>query len=648
MVMMNYYNVAVSGRAYHSKKPLTYAHESLLKPGTLVTVPVRSKKLTGYILEIVSKPEFAVKDITRIDDNPPLPNPSIELHKWMESYYPTTSGVNLQLFMPNSILKNDKHKTPAATAVHTTTENVHPALRLEQTKVINQITESKSKTFLLHGETGSGKTRVYAELANEALKAKKSVLILTPEIGLTAQLVSNLKDLTNHPVITLHSQLTPKEKRLEWKKIANDKKGIVVIATRSGLFAPFQSLGLIVVDEAHEDAYKQDNSPHYHATRVAAKLGQLHGANVILGSATPSVVDYALFDSKQLPILKMSSTEGMDDLTYELVDLKDRSLFGTSPHLSSPLIKRIASALASKEQALVYLNRRGTARLVLCQQCGWENICKNCDIPLTFHADKHEMRCHTCGDALPPPSTCPVCSSPDIFYKQIGTKALISHIEKLFPEAKVARFDTDVGKSERLEARYEAVHSGEIDILVGTQLLSKGLDLPKLSTIGVIQADSSLTVPDFSAREKTYQQLHQITGRVARGHRKGHVVIQTHNPDSPLLKAAAKKDYSTFLDGELKERKQFLYPPFCYLLKITYSRRDNTAAQRLAEKSLGQIHKLKLRVRIAGPSPSFKAKTSGNYNWQIVIKSKDRGHLTNIITTLPPTARYDIDPINLL
>ncbi|MDZ7785813.1 MAG: primosomal protein N' [Candidatus Saccharibacteria bacterium] len=645
---MYYYEVRVAGNAYHSKKPLTYSSNRSLGSGTVVTVPVRKSELFGFVEREVKKPEFAVKPIARVADSPPLPAKALALWEWMESYYPSPSGSSLRLFMPGSVLKGK----PVATdklPVKPMEKATNPKLWTRQREVINQITHGNDSTYLLHGDTGSGKTRVYAELAKRFLGNNQSVLVLTPEIGLTSQLAADLQALTDVRPLVLHSQLTTKQRRELWQSIVESDEGQLIVGTRSSLFAPIKSLGLVVVDESHEDAYKQEQSPHYHAVRVAAQLSRLHGAKLILGSATPSVVDHALLQAKKLPVLRMRTDQPEEALDVEIVDLKQRGDFSTSPHLSRSLLTRVKRALKNNEQTLLFLNRRGTARLVLCQACGWEHLCPNCDIALTFHDDHHSMRCHTCGLTVSPYAACPECGSPDIFYKQVGTKALISHVRKLFPEATVARFDTDLAKSERLELRYEDVRSGKIDILVGTQLLSKGLDLPKLRVVGIVRADSSLGIPDFSAREKTYQQLHQIIGRVARGHREGEVVIQTYNPDSQLIAAASQKDFSTFLARELEERKTFLYPPFCFLLQITAShKQEEQAKQRIlyVKERLGTLKGL--RIKTVGPSPRFKAKAHGKFHWQLIVKSKRRGDLLKIIETLPKNVAYNIDPINLL
>lgn len=644
---MHYYEVQVASRAYHSKQALTYKSDKELSEGSVVTVPLRRQKVVAFVEKKVAQPTFSTKEIISLVDSPPIPKKARALHAWLEEYYPSRSNSSLQLFLPSSL--STKSRKPAVNSYTPKEQQSVPPLTKEQKSVLETVSASEATSFLLHGETGSGKTRVYAELVRKSLDNGKSALILTPEIGLTTQLASQLELMLGVEVIVLHSQLTPKARRDLWQKIAYADKPLVISGTRSALFAPIGTLGTIVIDEAHDDAYKQDQAPHYMTSRVAAKLAALHGAKLVLGSATPTVADYATFKEKDLPILDMkTSARAASELEHEVIDLKNRDLFTKSPYLSNALVAHIERAFASGEQSLIYLNRRGTARLVLCQQCGWESICPRCDIALTFHEDTHQLTCHTCGLSERPPSTCPSCQSPDIFYKSIGTKALIAHIQKLFPEAKIERFDTDQTKDNRLEARFHAVHSGEVDILVGTQLLGKGLDLPLLSVVGVVQADTSLSIPDFSAREKTYQQLHQIIGRVGRGHRKGHIVIQTHHPDSTIIHHALNRDYLSFYQEEIKERANFLYPPFCYLLQVTSSKKNPAAAEKSAHELYDTIVSARLPVQVVGPSPAFKPKTHGNYHWQLVIKSKQRSHLVQIAELLPKAAAYNLDPINLL
>jgi primosomal protein N' (replication factor Y) (superfamily II helicase) len=294
-------------------------------------------------------------------------------------------------------------------------------------------------------------------------------------------------------------------------------------------------------------------------------------------------------------------------------------------------------------QSLVFLNRRGTARLVLCHNCGWQAVCPRCDLPLTYHGDSHTLRCHTCGFQETAPAACPTCHSTDIIFKSIGTKTLVNELQHLFPKARIMRFDSDTKKSERLETHYNAVRSGKVDILVGTQMLSKGLDLPNLELLGVVLADTSLSFPDYTAEERTFQMLTQVLGRVGRGHRQGKVIIQSHNPESPIIQAAIHKDYESFYQAQLLERKTYDFPPFCYLLKLSCSRASQASAKKAAVQLTEKLSATRQDIRITGPSPAFIEKNNNKYVWQIIVRAKDRQELIKVVKQLPANWTYDLD-----
>jgi primosomal protein N' (replication factor Y) len=332
----------------------------------------------------------------------------------------------------------------------------------------------------------------------------------------------------------------------------------------------------------------------------------------------------------------------------KVVDLRERSSFSKSGYISNELIGAMRTTMQKGEQALLFLNRRGTARVVMCQDCGWQALCPHCDLPLVYHGDEHLMRCHSCEFKAPAPTSCPNCHGTSVVFKSIGTKAVAEEAQRLFPEARVQRFDTDNKKSERIEQHYDAVRAGNVDILIGTQTLAKGLDLPKLSLVGVIIADTSLYFPDFSAQERTYQLLGQVLGRIGRGHRASTAVIQTYAPDSPLLQSVITKDWPTFYNRELAERKQFLFPPYVYLLKLTCGRASSKAAQTAAEKFINTTRQEVRGIAMEGPTPSFHEKVQNKFVWQVVVKAKRRSQLLDVISRLPSGWNYDIDPMNLL
>jgi len=384
---------------------------------------------------------------------------------------------------------------------------------------------------------------------------------------------------------------------------------------------------------------------------VAAQLAHLHKARFIMGSATPNITDYYIAKARGVPILRMQTMAVTTQSTkpmLQIIPTRARSHFSRNPYLSDELLEAIEKSLQTGSQALIFLNRRGTARLVACQICGWQARCPHCDLPLTYHGDSHNMRCHTCGYKDVAATHCPVCGSTEIVYKSVGTKSIVETLQQLFPKARIQRFDTDNKKTERFEQHYDEVISGSIDILVGTQLITKGLDLPKLGLVGVVTADTNLSFPDYTAEERTYQLLTQIIGRIGRGHIAGQAIIQTYYPDSPILKAAVSRDWETFYKNQLMEREKFLFPPFCYLLQLTCTRKSVASCIKASQQLVTKLHQIGLPVRIIGPTPSFYEKSTKGYTWQLVVKAKNRQHLVSLIKELPAGWSYNLDPSNLL
>lgn len=644
---MSYVKVRVSSYRYKSDEPLTYQSAGSLKAGSVVKVPLKNELVLGVVIGPDQKPKFATKPLQPLAGLPPLPRPLLQTAEWISQYYATPISSVMQMILPGVISQRRLDEvTPADD--HPKGKADRPPLTKDQQHALETITGPD--TYLLHGETGSGKTRVYLELAERALAAGRSAIILTPEIGLTAQLANNLS--IGHITI-LHSQLTAKERELAWLQLLTADTPQVVIGPRSALFSPLPDVGLIIIDEAHDGSYKQDQSPRYNALRAAAKLASLHKSVLVLGSATPNVEDYFVAEQRHKPIIRMTELAKGDriDPDITVVDLKDRNQFKGGGNLSRPLLEAIKVALDRGEQSLLYLNRRGTARLVLCENCGWQATCPRCDIPLIYHGDSHSLRCHTCGHNEPVRISCPDCGQPSIIFKLVGTKAIADEVQRAFPEARVARFDTDNNKAERLETRYEAVRRGDVDILVGTQTLSKGLDLPLLTTLGVVLADTALSLPDFSAGERTYQQLTQVLGRIGRGH-KGHAtaVIQSYQPDNTILQAAISRDWPNFYATELSSRRKFRFPPFTYLLKISCRRASAKAAEKATTDFAAILAGLNLAIVVDGPAPSFHEKIAGKYDWQLTIKSSQRSELLKAVAAIPKTTgwSFDLDPNNLL
>lgn len=642
---MYYYDVWVRSNHYHGRQALTYSYNQKLQLGQIVEVQLKNEQVEGVITAITARPNIRIKSISAISVLPPLPTDTLKLMHWMLDYYPAPLGVITQLFIPGNLFKNNLQETAKQK------QNVRPnsfltKLTKEQKETIDKI---KTKdTYIIHGRTGSGKTRIYLELAKEAITSGKSVIVLTPEISLTTQLASQFNQIFSDQVIIIHSTLTSKQRLERWKNILLDQEPKVIIGPRSAIFSPVANVGLIIMDESHEPAYKQEQAPYYHTTRVASKLRDMHQAILILGSATPLVNDYYMATKLNKPILRLTSlAQQIPNLKSNVivVDCRDRSNFNRSSYLSQSLIEAIEETLANKNQSLLYLNRRGTARVIICEVCDWQAKCPHCDLPFTYHGDNHTLRCHICGFVNKGLIACPKCNNPSIKYLSIGTKAVVDEVARLFPNAKIMRFDADNLKSERLELHYEQLRKGNTDIIIGTQLLAKGLDLPKLALVGVVLADTSLQIPDYTVNERTYELLNQVIGRIGRGHVAGQAFIQTYQPDNKIINAAIKDNWQDFYANEISERKNYNFPPFTHLLKLSVLRSSPKAAETATKKLMATLPS---NIKIEGPAPAFHEKQDNKFKWQLIIKSANRNSLIKIINQLPSSWSYNIDPSDLM
>ena len=641
-----YYRVLVASPRFHGRESLTYASPTKLSVGQLVAVALQNKAIIGIVESRIGKPDFPTKTITNSWDVD-VPVKSLMLLKWLKDYYPAPLGLITELFTPPSLPK--KLPEPLDVSAKQIAAKL-PTLTSEQKKTLVAVEKFQGQSVLLHGDTGTGKTRIYVELAKLTLASGKSAIVLTPEIGLTKPMLDTFAKTFGSRVLVTHSEMTPAQRRSVWLAANKNKGGVIVIGPRSALFSPLKDIGLIILDEAHDNAYKQEQSPYYQSTRVAAQLARLHNATLVLGSATPSITDYYTFQQKNLPIVRMSEQAINTTQTTDLhvIDHRNKANFTKSPWLANNLLAAIQTAIENNEQSLLFLNRRGSARLVMCEQCGWQALCPHCDVALTYHQDAHIMRCHSCDYSGKVPTNCPVCNASELVFRSIGTKALETELARIFPRARISRFDRDTDKLLRLHQQYQSLHAGEVDIVIGTQTITKGLDLPKLSVVCIVQADSGLQIPDFTATERTYQLLSQVGGRIGRGHRAGKLFVQTYEPDSPLIAKAIQKDYLSFYEHELAQRQTYSFPPYTYLLKISCSRASSRSAMAACQKITEMIRTTGLQVRTEGPSPRFIEKANERYTWHIVVKSKQQTNLIKIIDSLPGNCTYDLDPSDLL
>ncbi|WP_019120585.1 primosomal protein N' [Brevibacillus massiliensis] len=499
----------------------------------------------------------------------------------------------------------------------------------------------KFGAFLIHGVTGSGKTEVYIAAIEHALGQGKEAIFLVPEISLTPQMVERFKSRFGDRVAVLHSALSAGERYDEWRKIHRQEVKVVVGA-RSAVFAPFQRLGLIVIDEEHEGSYKQEETPRYHARDVAMWRARQAGGVLILGSATPALETYALASRGRYHLLTMKERVGSHPLPpVHVVDMREELRSDNRSMFSRTLYQMIAQRLEKQEQIVLFLNRRGFSTFVMCRSCGYTLSCPHCDISLTYHRTNHTARCHYCGYTIRQPDHCPDCQSPHIRFFGTGTQKIEAELAGLFPGVRVIRMDVDTtSRKGAHEALLTKFRTGQGDILLGTQMIAKGLDFPRVTLVGVIAADTSLHLPDFRAAEKTFQLLTQVGGRAGRHDLAGDVVIQTYTPEHYSIQYASRHDYDAFFQTEMKLRKQSGYPPYYRLVLITFSHEDVPVVIRAAELYADYLRpRLAQSTVLLGPVASSIARIKDRFRFQLMIKYRDEPKLTELLAQT--TAHFD-------
>ena len=510
--------------------------------------------------------------------------------------------------------------------------------------------------FLLHGVTGSGKTEIYLQALAEAVKLGKKGIALVPEIALTPQTIERFAARFPRRVAVLHSKLSLGEQYDEWHRIRNGEFD-VVIGSRSAIFAPQPDLGLIIIDEEHEWTYKQDNSPHYHARDVAIKLAELTGAAVILGSATPDVETFYKAQNGDYKLLTLPQRvvprEGASLPQVEVVDMREELRAGNRSIFSRSLAEAINDAIAGREQVILFLNRRGGATFIQCRRCGFVLRCRRCEVPLTHHIAGDVLTCHQCNYRAPIPQVCPNCSSRQIKFLGIGTQKLEQEVGYTFPRVRHLRWDSDaIGGRSSHENILRKFRGREAEILIGTQMVAKGLDIPSVTLVGVVSADTSLNLPDFRSGERTFQLLSQVAGRAGRGPSGGRVVIQTFSPENYAIQAAAGHDYAAFYEQEIAYRRQLHNPPFTRLARLVYSHTNDAICQREAERMkallIGERDARGIGdTSLIGPAPAFIHRLRGRFRWQLIIRGAGLSDFLSPIS-FPQGWTIDIDPMSLL
>jgi primosomal protein N' (replication factor Y) len=510
--------------------------------------------------------------------------------------------------------------------------------------------------FLLHGVTGSGKTEIYLQALAEAVKLGKKGIVLVPEIALTPQTIERFAARFPRRVAVLHSRLSLGEQFDEWHRIRGGDFD-VVIGSRSAIFAPQPDLGLIIIDEEHEWTYKQDNSPYYHARAVALKLAGMNGAVVLMGSATPDVESFYKAQNGEYKLLTLPErvvpTAGSPLPQVEVVDMREELKAGNRSIFSRSLSYAINEAVTAGEQVILFLNRRGAATFIQCRSCGHVLRCRRCAVPLAQHIAGDFLICHQCGYKTPVPEACPNCSRQQLKFLGAGTQKLEQETRYAFPRARQLRWDSDIISSKiSHETILRKFRERQAEILIGTQMVAKGLDIPSVTLVGVISADTSLNLPDFRAGERTFQLLSQVAGRAGRGPSGGRVIIQSFSPEHYAIQAAARHDYASFYEQEITYRRQLHNPPFTCLARLVYVHTNDAVCQREAEKMKKRlIDESAARgiggIDIIGPAPAFIRRLRGRFRWQLILRGSE---LSAFLSPLPFPHGWtvDIDPVGLV
>ena len=536
-----------------------------------------------------------------------------------------------------TVLEREKKRSDAYFDVATTD---FLDLNAEQAAVVEQVTSQigqESKPFLLEGVTGSGKTEVYLHIIDKVLKLGKTAIVLVPEISLTPQMTNRFISRFGKQVAIMHSALSDGEKFDEWRKIKSGQARVVVGA-RSAIFVPIENIGAIIIDEEHEATYKQESNPRYHARDVALLRAKYHKAVLLMGSATPSIESRARASRGVYQFLQLTHRANpMAKIPkVEIVDFRDYVGQQEVSNFTPYLLEKIADRLEKNEQVVLMLNRRGYSSFIMCRDCGYVDECPNCDISLTLHMDTKTMNCHYCGFEKSIPHTCPNCHSRSIRYYGTGTQKAYDELVEVFPQARILRMDVDTTRQKGAHQRIlDKFGNHEADILLGTQMIAKGLDFPNVTLVGVLNADTSLNLPDFRSSERTFQLLTQVAGRAGRAEKEGEVLIQTYNPQHYAIQLAQKQDYEAFYAYEMGIRRQLAYPPYYFTVGLTLSYKDEQTVVRKSFELLQLLRQqLSDKIKILGPTPKPIARTHNLYHYQIIVKYRFEDNLENVLNQI--------------
>lgn len=638
--------------------------------GSVIEIPFRNSSTYGFVIGFPEKTKVEPDKLKRVQGvlvhDALFDEKMLSFLKWVSEYYCHPIGEVIATAFPRAYWeKKERRNTKRKPSWQTDHAPPIPELTEDQAKVLEQVLNPDEKRpFLLHGVTGSGKTEVYMRVLSEALERGQGGIVLVPEIALTPQLAERFSGRFGEKVAVLHSDMTNSERSHEWEKLKRGEATIAVGA-RSAIFAPIQNLGAIVVDEEHETSFKQDDNLRYHARDLAVMRANIWGAKILLGSATPSLESYQHAKSGKYVYLELKKRVMERPLPKTVfVDLKNRDNLYSSkiPWFTKTLLTKIEGVLARGQQALLYLNRLGFAHFLYCSDCGHTWRCLNCDVALTYYKKPPELKCHYCALHIPVPVQCSECKGTKLETIGLGTEQVEKHLREIFPSARIGRMDRSQIKNRKdLEAVIKSIANRELDIVIGTQMVTKGHDFPGIALVGVLLADSSLNLPDFRANERTYQIVTQVSGRAGRAEIPGEVVIQSVNPTNPTLIYAAENNPDAFYLRELEVRRLFGFPPFRRLAMLRFQHRNlprvATFSIQVCDFARQEITKQGLRCTVLGPSEAPLSKLKNLFRWQCLIKSesvKDMQRLLKILNEYVADAKssvgyaVDVDPLNSL
>ncbi len=630
--------------------------------GMRVEVPFgRQQKATGFVIKVLDElpSDFnfdvsKIKEVRRIIDESPIFDESfVELAKWISQFYLCAHGEALSAMLPSG---RREVKASSDAFVDDFIGNKKLELSEEQKNAVNGITDSKdsSKIHYLYGSTGSGKTEVFLQCAEFMLAQNKGVIYLVPEIALTVQVIEAVTGRFGKTAAVLHSALTPSQKLSEWRRIIS-REARVVIGARSAVFAPVPDLGMIIIDEEHDGSYKSGTTPRYHARQVAMKRCASEKIPLVMGSATPSAEAWALMNEGR--IVKHVLTRRLAGGAMPEISVVDLSRTNLTGCISLELENEINQTYKEKRQSILFLNRRGFTHFFRCKTCGFELFCKNCSVPMTFHKTEGVLRCHYCGWTEPQPTMCPECGSLDVGYSGFGTEFIESELASKFPHLRTIRVDTDsLTKRGELQEKLDSFKKGEADILLGTQMIAKGLNFPGVKLVGIVNADTALHMPDFRAAERTFALIVQVAGRAGRYFPDGKVVVQTWNPSRSAISKACSSDFENFYKEELEVRKLSLFPPYARLIRLVFRSKNQKDAEETASYAANALSQKAPGVEILGPAECAISLISSNYRFQILLRGAKLGPLQKLCADFlfayrPPLGVYievDVDPVSLL